>query len=81
MESSQEPNFDRKLVHMEETVINKFCRDEHQRKLWKQKLSLIKHQFRSRWQAAYKKKDVFAKNNSDWLDGMTSLQLPMTGMC
>lgn len=81
VESSQEPNFDRKLSYVEETLISKFCKDENQRKDWKQKLSLIKHQFKSRWHAAYKKKDIFEKNNNNWLDGMTSLQLPLTGMC
>ncbi|CAH0563012.1 unnamed protein product [Brassicogethes aeneus] len=62
---------------MEEIMINKYCKDEDQRKAWKHKLSLIKHQFKTRWLAAHKKKDIFEKNNRNWLNGMTSLPLPM----
>lgn len=65
VDSSQEQNFARKLNYMEETLISEFCKHEDQRKDWKQKLSLIKHQFKSRWHAAHKKKDIFETNNND----------------
>ncbi|XP_075979633.1 uncharacterized protein LOC142978911 [Anticarsia gemmatalis] len=77
IKESQAPNFDKKLDLMVETVINKFCKSED-RKSWKQKISLIKHQFKTRWQAAHKKEVVFESNNKDWLNGSTSLQLPIT---
>lgn len=65
---------------MEEHILNKFADDREQQKAAKQKLSRIKHQFKARWTAAHKKKDIFEKINKDWLNNETTLSLPTTGM-
>lgn len=74
VESSHYPNFESKLDHIEETLLTRLSKDKDQQKDLKHKLSIVKQKFTSRWRAAYKKKEAFEKNNSDWLNGMTSLQ-------
>lgn len=77
---SEESTFDKKLDFMEKEVLNKYDDTDEQRADVKHKLSLIKHQFKVRWQAAHKMKAAFEKNNNDWLNGTTTLPLPITGM-
>ena len=59
-----EANFDRKLEYMEKYFLDKYCIDKEQQKNLKHTLSIIKHQFKVKWQVAYKKKPVIKKKNT-----------------
>nr|XP_022901971.1 uncharacterized protein LOC111414763 [Onthophagus taurus] len=78
MQPSQEPSFDRKLEFMEKKLLENYSGNDLMRKDAKQKLSIIKHQFKQRWLTARKIRNRFEKNNSDWLTG--SIWLPNAGI-
>ena len=58
--TSEEANIDRRLEYMEKYFLDKYCIHEEQQKM-NNTLSIIKHQFKVKWQAGYKKKSVFEK--------------------
>lgn len=66
---------------MEKYLLDKYCMDEEQQKDFKHTLSMIKHQFKIRWQAVHKKKSVFEKKYSDWLNGTITLPVSLRGEC
>lgn len=78
MLESKEATFDAKLIFMEKSLLNKYNNEtEPRRTEVKQKLSIIKYQFKQRWLAAQKIKKRFEDNNRDWLDGI--IWLPSIG--
>lgn len=73
MELSNESTFDRKLQFMEQEILNKYSEDDTRVGDVKQKLSIIRHQFKQKWLAARKTKARFLENNAEWLEGTISL--------
>lgn len=69
MLGSNEPTFDRKLQFMEQKVLSNYSEDDTNIAEIKQKLSIIKHQFKEKWLSARKTKARFQENNAEWLKG------------
>lgn len=69
---------EKKLQNVEQKLLSLYVNDDTKTDV-KHKLSMFKYQFKKRWQAAHKTRDVFEKNNKDWLNG--TLVLPATVTC
>ncbi|XP_041969108.1 uncharacterized protein LOC121725968 [Aricia agestis] len=78
MERSGASTFNEKILIMEQEVLNQYEGNDQNIAEIKQKLSIIRHQFKQRWSAAHNTKARFLERNKDWLQG--SISLPKTGV-
>lgn len=73
MQRSTESTFEGKLKFMEEELLSNYAENDRMLADAKQKLSMIRHQFKQKWLAARKMKARFEETNADWLNGTISL--------
>ncbi|KAH9629097.1 hypothetical protein HF086_008546 [Spodoptera exigua] len=66
MERSNTSTFDEKLQCMERELLNQCAENDQNIADVKQKLSIIRHQFKQKWLAARKTKARFLENNAEW---------------
>lgn len=77
MEGSNTSTFNEKLQFMEQELLSQYAENDQNIANVKQKLSIIKYQFKQKWSAACNTKARFLKNNAEWLNG--SISLPKAG--
>lgn len=63
---------------MEQEVLNTYPKDDTRINEIKQKLAVVKNNFKQKWLTARKTKARFEENNAEWLRG--TISLPMTGV-
>lgn len=73
MQRSNEATFEGKLKFMEEELLSNYAENDLMLADVKQKLSIIRHQFKQKWLAARKIKARFEENSTEWLNGTISL--------
>lgn len=73
MERSNATTFNAKLEFMEQELLNQYAENDLNIADIKQKLSIVRHQFKLRWSAARNTKTRFLENNAKWLKGCISL--------
>ena len=73
IKSCNEQTFDKKIDFMQKSVLNMNCDDAERLQDLKEKLSMIRYEFKARWQAAHRIKAVFEKKNSNWLNRSTTI--------
>lgn len=77
MQSTSEPNFQKKLKFMETEILSSYPKDDPRISDIKRKLSVVNHQFKQKWLAARKTKARFEEKNADWLSG--TITIPCAG--
>ena len=73
MERSNVSTFNEKLKFMEQELLSQYAESDQNIVEVKQKLSIIRHQFKQKWTAAHNTKARFLENNAEWLKGCISL--------
>ncbi|CAG9783367.1 unnamed protein product [Diatraea saccharalis] len=77
MERSNASTFNEKLEFMESEILSQYSGQDNIADV-KQKLSIIRHQFKQKWSTARNTKARFLENNSKWLKG--TISLPKAGL-
>lgn len=78
MERSDAKNFSEKLKFMESEVLCHYSEHDPNIAVVKQKLSIVRHEFKQKWLIARNTKLRFLENNREWLKG--TISLPKAGM-
>lgn len=78
MERSDAKTFNEKLKFMELELLSRFSEHDPNIAVVKQKLSIVRHEFKQKWSNASNTKLRFLKHNGEWLNGTVSL--PKAGM-
>lgn len=78
MERSNASTFNEKLEFMEQELLSQYKENDQNIANVKQKLSIIKHNFKQKWSTARNTKARFLEKNAEWLNG--SISLPKAGM-